>query len=349
MSGQPCAAPTSYYHGDYTNSPPYGTGTMTACTVSKAHLHLVGPWQGGPDKGHFDIALGVGLKASQHTSDGSFIADNFVAYTYSGTFASRFPGDGCCAAGGGGTPPIAFVPPATSWGVPTASTQLMAGLGAEVVSPPLAKGQDSASATVVGTRLGKTGVELAVLERNQIAKCIGAGIAAAIEKETIPVYVIFDYTTGEKKVVMREISQTPEKAAAKFFLAMILCLDDLKHEPASHHAADVASAAGCPVLGGRVKIRELDTRRVRYAPEGSGRVPGLTTTCTRGPNRPHDPAAQSWQGPAQPVRSAPRVGSLRSTRHRDRDRTGDVRKRGRSILDRQLEHGLRRHAPEPVG
>jgi hypothetical protein len=103
MGGQPCAAPTTYYHGDFANGSPFLTGTMTGCTKNTGHLHLVGRWKtASPHPGSFDIALSVNLDQSQHRFDGSYAADTGVTFPYSGTFGSHFPGDGCCTAGGGG-------------------------------------------------------------------------------------------------------------------------------------------------------------------------------------------------------------------------------------------------------
>src|ERR1700730_15156236 len=61
MGGQPCAAPTTYYHGDNSNGPQFGAATMTACTMNGQHLHLIGRWQTPSHLGTFNIALGVNL------------------------------------------------------------------------------------------------------------------------------------------------------------------------------------------------------------------------------------------------------------------------------------------------
>jgi hypothetical protein len=115
MGGHPCGAPTTYYHGDYTDTPPQSTtqtGTMTACIVTAGHL--LGRWQGGGDQGDLDVTLNSG----QNGFDGTFSSDSFGAmFTYTGTFTSHFPGDGCCVTTGGGgslAPPNTFCPPGTA-------------------------------------------------------------------------------------------------------------------------------------------------------------------------------------------------------------------------------------------
>jgi hypothetical protein len=111
MGGHLCGAPTTYYHGDYTDVPPGAatqTGTMTACIVTAGHL--VGRWQGGGDSGDIDVTL----NSAQNAFDGTFNDQQYGAsFTYTGTFASHFPGDGCCVSGGGGSGGGSLAPPAS--------------------------------------------------------------------------------------------------------------------------------------------------------------------------------------------------------------------------------------------
>jgi hypothetical protein len=99
IGGHPCGAPTTYYHGEYTDMPNASTtqtGTMTACIVTAGHL--VGRWSGGGDEGDVDVTLNT----AQNGFAGNFTSDSFgVTFTYTGTFVAHFPGDGCCVT----TPP----------------------------------------------------------------------------------------------------------------------------------------------------------------------------------------------------------------------------------------------------
>lgn len=74
IGGHACGAPTTYYHGDYTDMPSGGTtqtGVMTACIVTAGHL--VGRWAGGGDQGDLDITL----NSAKNGFDGSFSDDMF--------------------------------------------------------------------------------------------------------------------------------------------------------------------------------------------------------------------------------------------------------------------------------
>jgi hypothetical protein len=113
MGGHLCGAPTTYYHGDYTDTPSANVtdrGTMTACIVTAGHL--VGRWQGSGDAGDVDVTL----NSAKNGFDGSFNSTSFQAnFTYSGTFTAHFPGDGCCVtatppSGGALSPPTTFCP-----------------------------------------------------------------------------------------------------------------------------------------------------------------------------------------------------------------------------------------------
>lgn len=112
IGGHPCGAPTTYYHGDFTEHPSSSDtqmGTMTACTVAAGHL--VGRWQGGGTAGDIEIAL----NSARDGFDGFLSSDLFGAvFTYAGTFVAHFAGDGCCSTGrvrsGGLNPPGTFCP-----------------------------------------------------------------------------------------------------------------------------------------------------------------------------------------------------------------------------------------------
>jgi hypothetical protein len=124
MGGHLCGAPTTYYHGDYTDQPNASTtqtGTMAACIVTAGHL--VGRWSGGGDTGNIDITL----NPAQNGFTGSFDDDLYgITQGYNGTFSSHFPGDGCCTT----TPPPPPPPP------PSGNGGWAVGGGLELRPPP---------------------------------------------------------------------------------------------------------------------------------------------------------------------------------------------------------------------
>jgi hypothetical protein len=123
MGGHPCGAPTTYYHGDYTDTGGSGdVGTMTACIVTAGHL--VGRYFNPAANSGGDID--VILDSSQTTFSGIYTSDQFSGqqFPYSGTFVAHFPGDGCCSttppSTGGLGPPRVFCPGAAADSGPAA-------------------------------------------------------------------------------------------------------------------------------------------------------------------------------------------------------------------------------------
>ena len=99
LFGTPCAAPTTYYHGDYKDN--LVSGTLTACTVGTDRL--VGRLDLSIGRGNFDVSL-----TDPTDFSGSFAIDgSSTSGSIAGTFAAHFPGDGCCPGGApsaGGAP-----------------------------------------------------------------------------------------------------------------------------------------------------------------------------------------------------------------------------------------------------
>jgi hypothetical protein len=95
MNGHPCGSPTTYYHGDYTDTATTGDqGTMTGC-ISGGNLvgryaDTVSNRGGGDFNFHIDTA---NTFSGYYTGD----IDPSQQFPYKGTFVSHFPGDGCCA------------------------------------------------------------------------------------------------------------------------------------------------------------------------------------------------------------------------------------------------------------
>jgi hypothetical protein len=108
MGGHPCtSAPTTYYHGDYTDTGGSSgdTGTMTGCTASNGDL--VGRYTNSNTSlqypgGDIDITPA----ATEDAFHGYYTCDDpacgGMQFPYSGQFQSDFPGDGCCTSSGGG-------------------------------------------------------------------------------------------------------------------------------------------------------------------------------------------------------------------------------------------------------
>ncbi len=189
--------------------------------------------------------------------------------------------------GPGPTPPppppppksaITFVPPVTNWGLSTGNLSLAARLTAVVTGPKLAKGQTDATETVSGPGVGNTSAEAVLVERAQIAQCIGFAVSFAglgsTEKRTIFV------KTGTKTQIKQVDAESGNDVAATFFVALIMCISDAQQKH-SGKAVDAVAASGCPTSIEKLKYTELDLKRIRYVRAGRGTAPRLTTTCTR--------------------------------------------------------------------
>jgi hypothetical protein len=288
IGGHACGAPTTYYHGDYTDTPSPGmtqTGTMTACTATAGHL--VGRWSGSGDTGDIDVTLN-GAKTG---FDGSFTAPSFGAsFTYAGTFVSHFAGDGCCATTPPPPPPsggvkrvgkLAFVPPASAWNVPTTMVALKAGEAAIEVSPPLAKGQTDATAEVAGTGLDKAHANAATLEKAKFGYCIGIAVT---DSQAFLTELQSQVKPGVKDAANEVSTETGSKVSAVFVISLIDCMIHFDEEAASTASVHAGAASTvCAVKAVRVHFKALSTTRINSTVAGHGAPTGLTTTCTRGP------------------------------------------------------------------
>ena len=115
MGGHPCAAPTTYYHGDFTDTGGKSgeAGTMTACLVTAGHL--VGRYhKSDPTLPYPGGDLDITLNSAKNVFNGFSTADDPMnanqRFQYNGTFNTHFPGDGCCTT---------TTPPPTGLGAPS--------------------------------------------------------------------------------------------------------------------------------------------------------------------------------------------------------------------------------------
>jgi hypothetical protein len=95
LAGQPCAAPTTYYRGDYHDK--FHTGTIFACTRSTGRL--VGRYVAdGSTSAHGDGGIDL-IFVSPNQFSGVYTGDNFpgMTFPYTGAFQAHIAGDGCCS------------------------------------------------------------------------------------------------------------------------------------------------------------------------------------------------------------------------------------------------------------
>ncbi len=104
LGGQPCAAPTTYYHGDYSSL--LLSGVLAGCTTTPGHL--VGRFSAGSTPG--DTGAGEITFAAPNTFSGHVVYQG-ASYDLAGTFVSHTPDDGCCPGAPPANPPPNNPPP----------------------------------------------------------------------------------------------------------------------------------------------------------------------------------------------------------------------------------------------
>lgn len=119
--GQPCAPPTVYYVGTYSDPGPR-TGVASGCTVGGPN-HLVGRFVGDASTdrgsaGDININFVAPSSFSGYSTNVNSPGGSGQQFSYTGTFRAHFAGDGCCPA----PPPTA---PTTT--TPTTTTAPAAG------------------------------------------------------------------------------------------------------------------------------------------------------------------------------------------------------------------------------
>jgi hypothetical protein len=251
MGGHLCGAPTTYYHGDYTDTAKGDKGTMTACIVTAGHL--VGRYRNSNTATGGD--LDITLNAAENGFEGFFTSDEFGGehYPYSGTFESHFPGDGCCES------PTPAPPPPPSEPAPP--------LGAGSLTPPTSFCPTGATAARVIAHAALRCVTRKSVTNEE--KAVAAFLAATQREAVIVVCSLAKAllmgkpppSTGRGKRIFEEFG-----ALQLGFAFAELCIDEAQvlanglaivHDPPDPHFHQVA----------------VPPPRARVSTRGSGRCP----------------------------------------------------------------------------
>jgi hypothetical protein len=254
QGGHPCATPTVYYVGTYSDPGPR-TGQVSGCTVGSAS-HLVARYVGDArtdpsSAGDIDITF-----ASPSAFNGTYTADGSgQSLSYVGSFQAHFAGDGCCPT----------TPPTTTTTAPMTTTPTFPNASTDVFS------------VSVDPLFPFPGVDFSGQVGTFQSAASGGGYTASIDwgDGTTPTNGSISAPTPTTRGFQRSVSGAHTYARAGSYLVVLVVTDPHGGERSDANDATVTAcfcATRPPVLGRTVDIGPVSGVVLVKLPAVAGRA-----------------------------------------------------------------------------